>query len=101
MKKKSEVKPKYKTRDFVIPKIHTQEGILRGFPVEIVGIIVNHDEGISYQLRSYNNMVIKESEIIAKSQKKQTSQLDNTGNNSYENHNRTSKRIHSRVSISR
>lgn len=61
-----EVNPKYKTGDMVIPKVHTQEGILRGFPVEIVGIIVNQDEGISYQLRSYNNMVIKESEIIEK-----------------------------------
>lgn len=62
----NKVNPKYKTGDMVIPKVHTQEGVLKGFPVEIVEIIVNQDEGISYQLRSYNNMVIKESEIIEK-----------------------------------
>lgn len=66
MEKKSEVKPKYKTGDMVIPKIHTQEGVLRGFPVKIVGIIINQYKEISYQLKSYNNMVIKESEIIEK-----------------------------------
>lgn len=62
----NKVNPKYKTGDMVIPKVHTQEGVLRGFPVKIVGIIVNQYKEISYQLKSYNNMVIKESEIIEK-----------------------------------
>lgn len=61
-----EVKPKYKTGDMVIPKIHVLEDIYEGFPVEVVGSVVYPDKKVFYQLKGIEYEDIPESEIIRK-----------------------------------
>lgn len=66
MEKKSEIKPKYKIGDMVIPKIHVLGDIYEGFPVKVVGSVVYPDKNVFYQLKGLEHEDIPESEIIRK-----------------------------------